>query len=208
MSEILRVARAELSIEDPWIAPPQATPVRLVRSTDAAPPRLATTVTVWYDPAHLNILFCGDDDAIVAKILEHDGPLYEEDVFEVFLAPGALTTYFELEVNPLGTTFDARVESPDGDRATMRVDRGWECAGLFAAVRKSWRGTTLTVDTMIRVPFASLGRTPPKRGEEWRANFYRIDRGPLRDEFSAWRATMKTPADFHVPSAFGTLVFD
>jgi len=90
----------------------------------------------------------------------------------------------------------------------MTAELGWECAGLVAAVRKSWHGSTLTIDTVIRIPFASLGRAVPQRGERWRANFYRIDRGPVRDEFSAWRATMRTPADFHVPAAFGTLAFE
>ena len=45
-------------------------------------------------------------------------------------------TYYELEVNPLGTTFDARIDSPDGVRATMRADLSWTCNGLFAAVRE------------------------------------------------------------------------
>ena len=38
----------------------------------------------------------------------------------------------------------------------------------------------------------------------WRANFYRIDRGE-RDEYSAWRPTLRSPPDFHVPARFGSL---
>jgi hypothetical protein len=53
-----------------------------------------------------------------------------------------------------------------------------------------------------------LGRPTPVAGETWRANFFRIDRHPeLGDEYSAWQPTMRSPADFHVGEAFGTLKF-
>ncbi len=129
---------------------------------------------------------------------------------EVFLAPEEeLTRYFELEINPRGTIFDARVDSPDGVRASMRVDRSWNCDGLLVAVRKVTESDgTASVDTLLRIPFASLGRPVPGDGEHWRVNFFRIDRHPqLGDEFSAWQPTMKSPPDFHVPAAFGTLRF-
>ena len=45
-----------------------------------------------------------------------------------------LTTYYEIEVNPLGALFDARVESPGLSRASMRVDPAWDCPGLEARV--------------------------------------------------------------------------
>ena len=59
----------------------------------------------------------------VGALLGHDEPIWKEDVFEVFVAPQGLTPYFEIEVNPLGTTFDARIDSPDGERATMTTPR-------------------------------------------------------------------------------------
>ena len=146
---------------------------------------------------------------MLATLVDHDQPLYQEDVVEVFLAPERLTEYFEIEVNPLGTTFDARIESPDGNRSTMRADVSWECEGLRAGVRRLVEaGGRVSLDTVIRIPFAGLGRTVPSSGDTWRGNFFRIDRHPSEnDEFSAWRPTMKQPPDFHVPSVFGTLVF-
>ena len=52
-------------------------------------------------------------------------------------------------------------------------------------------------------PFAAL-----KKSDEWRANFFRIDRSAAHgDDFSAWQPTMKTPPDFHVTEAFGVLRF-
>lgn len=201
---ILAVPRLPFRIDDPWALPPAVPPIELVRVTDGSSPRLATSVCVYRDDLHLNLLYRAHDDEVVASYLEHDQPLWEEDVVEVFLAPDHSTTYFEIEVNPLGTTFDARIESPQGIRSSMRTDLAWTCEGLFAAVRR----TDDLVETMVRIPFRSVATANPSKGDRWRANFFRVDRSASHgDEYSAWRATLKTPPDFHVVGVFGTLLF-
>ncbi len=200
----LTVRRAEFSIEEPWAVPSGCSTVALRRSTDASPPRLPTEIAIYADRECLNVLFRLHDDQVVATYLGHDQPLYEEDVVEVFLAPETLTRYYEIEVNPLGTTFDARIDSPDGVRKTMSVDLSWECARLFAAVRR----VPAKTEIMVRIPFACIGRVPSK-GTTWSGNFFRIDRSRAHgDEFSAWQPTLKNPADFHVTAAFGRLLFE
>lgn len=208
-SETLVVVRGEFSMKEPWAVPRACDPVRLRRVTDGAAPRLSTSVAAHYNDEYLSVIFSGADDHVVATMFGHDQPLYEEDVVEVFLAPREGTEYFEIEVSPVGTTFDARIESPDGVRATMRADAGWECQGLVAAVRRIVEGgNMMTTDTLVRIPFQSVGSPGPRKGESWRANFFRIDRHPGEgDEFSAWRPTLKQPADFHVVAAFGRLLF-
>ena len=208
-ADVLVVVRGEFSMEDPWAMPRSCEPVRLRRATDGAAPRLVTTVAAYHDDEFLTILFSAADDHVVATHYGHDEPLYEEDVVEAFLAPRHKAEYFEIEVNPVGTTFDARIDSPDGIRSTMIADHGWECEGLVAAVRKMISSRNLmTIDTVMRVPFASVGSAAPKDGDAWLANFFRVDRHPGEgDEYSAWRPTMKDPADFHVVEAFGRLIF-
>ena len=208
-SDTLQIRRASFSVEEPWAIPAGCATVQLLRATDGSTPRLSTAVSVYYDDRYLNVLFSTADDHTVATMERHDEPLYEEDVVEMFLAPERLTEYFEIEVSPLGTTFDARIESPDGLRQTMRADVSWECAGLRAGLRRLTEANgDVTVDTLIRVPFAGLGRSTPKPGEEWRGNLFRIDRHPVHgDEYSAWQPPMKDPADFHVAAAFGVLIF-
>jgi hypothetical protein len=199
------VPRAEFSIEDPWAVPPVCTAVSLRRATDGAAPRLATTVAAYHDGAILTIVFAADDDAeVVATMYGHDEPLWKEDVVEIFVAPDGLTPYYEIEVSPLGTAFDARIESPGGIRATMVVDLDWTAQDLFAAVR---RDDSSTMTIVLRLPFAALG-SRPEAGDEWRVNFFRVDRSAAHgDEYCAWQPTMKTPADFHVAAAFGALRF-
>jgi hypothetical protein len=209
-AETLVVPRAALDIEEPWTMPGACTPVRLRCSTDASAPRLSTNLVVWFDDAHLFILFSAADDYVQSTHLTHDAPLYEEDVVEAFLSPETPLRYYELEASPRGTLFDARIESPAGVRSGMIVDRDWTCEGLVAAVRRVTESSgTTTVDTLLRVPFAALGRVTPVPGETWKGNFFRIDRHPTRgDEYSAWQPTLKTPADFHVVASFGTLRFE
>lgn len=201
-------ARTRFSIADPWRSPPAAGLVRLRRATDGDAPRLATTVSVAFDDECLTLVFSASDDHIVATYSGHDEPLYEEDVVEVFLAPERASEYYEIEVNPLATRFDARIVSPNGTRESMQVDLSWN-AKAMAAVRKVVEvDGSLTVDTLLRVPFSALGRRSPEPGESWLANFFRIDRHPVHgDEYSAWRPTMRDPADFHVTAVFGSLEF-
>ncbi|MBK5258210.1 MAG: carbohydrate-binding family 9-like protein [Thermoanaerobaculia bacterium] len=209
MSDTLIVVRGAFSIEDPWATPPSCETVRLRRAIDGQAPRLATTVSAYFDSRYLNLVFSAADDYVVASFTDRDDPIYEEDVVEVFLAPDQLSRYFEIEVSPVGTLFDAQIDSPDGIRDTMRADVSWTPEGLLAGVRKIVEpGLRMTIDTTLRIPFRSLGRSEPCDGETWRANFFRIDRHPAEgDEYSAWRPTMCDPADFHVTSAFGSLKF-
>jgi hypothetical protein len=200
----LVVPFAHFTIEEPWNVPEVCDRVALRRATDGEAARQRTTVAGYFDDEMLTVVFAGIDDRIIATHLEHDAPLWQEDVVEVFLSPSRLTEYFELEVNPLGTTFDARIESPDGTRPTMTTDLAWTCEGLFAGIRRDGEA----FDIVIRIPFTSLGRQTPEDGETWRGNLFRIDRDPtLGDEFLAWNPTLRTPPDFHVPAAFGTLRF-
>jgi hypothetical protein len=173
-------------------------PLRLKKSADGSPPRLGTAVRVGARGGALLVRFDGRDRGVVATLTRRDDPLWKEDVFEVFLSPDdPPAAYYEFEVNPLGALFDARVESPDGHRETMRVDVSWNCPGLSARVRRR-KGLWSAV---LRIPLAPMA---PDGARAWRANFYRIDRGEP-DEYSAWSPTMADPPDFHRPAKFGFL---
>jgi hypothetical protein len=174
-------------------------PALLSDARTGAPPCLRTAVRVGLRGRTLCVRFDGRDAGVVATYRERDGPLWKEDVFEVFLSPlPAPADYFEFEVNPLGTLFDARIHSPEGRRATMKTETAWNCAGFEASVRRRddrWSAT-------LRIPLDSL--SPDPLPLLWRANFYRIDRGGM-DEYSAWSPTLADPVDFHVVERFGVL---
>jgi hypothetical protein len=173
----------------------------LVRAIDGGAPRLATRLALLDDGERLHVRFECEAPAPWATHRQRDAPLWEEEVVEVFVAPGEPTPrrYFELELNPLGAVFDAAVDNPHGDRREMRVDSGWDCPQLetrceIDAARGLWRAE-------LALPWRALGDAREKR---WRLNAFRIERPRGGEpEFCAWSPTFARPADFHRPARFG-----
>jgi len=180
--------------------------VTLRRAQDGADPLQATAVRLAYDDVALLLRFDCDDRDIWATHSRRDAPLWEEEAVELFVAPGEddPSEYVEIEVNPLGAIFDARITNPQGRRESMRVDADWNAAGLVAVVVRRSPGTWTA---QLEIPWIDLcdGAPPPV----WRANFFRIERPRDGDhEFSCWSPTLADPPDFHKPSFFGRLVLD
>src|SRR4051794_1378308 len=140
------------------------------------------------------------DNHVVGTQTKRDGPLWEEEVAEVFLDPvGDLESYFEFEVNPLNTVLDLVARK---NRSGYTKDFRWQCQGWRTAVRRTSTGWCAE----MAFPFASVASERPKEGSRWRINFCRIDRPPGIDrELSAWSPTGR--ASFHTPERFGFLEF-
>ena len=109
----------------------------------------------------LCVRFDGRDAGVVATYTGRDDPLWREDVFEVFLSPHERpVVYFEFEVNPLGALFDARIESPDLRRDTLRVATEWDCPGFEARVTRAGDATRWSASASAH---PSCGRCPRDR---------------------------------------------
>ena len=205
--EHLVPSRGRVCERDLWSRPESwddFPPLELVRATDGSPASNPTQARLVWDPAALHLqVRCRDRDIWSTHLLR-DAPLWEEEVVEWFVAPGAEvpSAYAELEWNPLGTLFDAWVDNPDGDRRTMRVDRAWSAAGLRWTVRVDRAAALWTVQ--VRLPWAAVGLKGPGI---LRTNVYRIER-PVSGaaEFQAWSPTLASPADFHRPARFGKAI--
>jgi hypothetical protein len=179
-------------------------PLRL--AADGGVPRRATRVVLLDDGERLHVRFeCADPDPW-ATLLTRNGPLWEEEVVEVFLAAGPAwpRRYLELEVNPLGTVFAAWIGNPRGDRRALSVEPISHCADLETRVAldpaaNGWRAE-------LALPWAMLAA---RDTGSFRANFYRVERPrPGTPEHSAWSPTFVEPPDFHRPARFGSLQRD
>lgn len=177
----------------------------LVLADGGGAPVQATTVRLCWDEDALHVRFdCEDRDAW-GTYRNRDEPLWQEEVVEVFLAPGEAdpVRYAEIEVSPPGVLFDARIHNPTSLRADMTADAAWDCPGLRwatgrGAAREDWWAE-------LSIPWEPLagGKERPRL---WRANFYRVERP--RDgeaEYTCWSPTLTRPADFHKPARFGVL---
>lgn len=207
--EVARTAvpiRVDGALDEPVWA--KAAVAELVSNADGSASHVKTEARLLYDDAYLYVAFRCDDENVWATMKKRDEHLWEEEVAEVFLQPDpAEPSYVELEVNPLGTMLDIYLldvrkplhyESWDSEKLkwAARVDgtvdgeggdRAWTCEMAF--------------------PFEdapTAPHTPPRPGDRWRMNLYRVDARPKPAEV-AWSPTLE--ADFHRPNAFGELVF-
>jgi len=206
MIPVLRCARlalGDLSADAsalPWRGLPG---VRFCDAVTAAAPKQGTEVRAAWSEEEWRLLFIADDTDPWATMTQRDAPLYEEETIEVFFdSVGDLESYFEIEVNPLGTVLDLVLRK---SRSGYKADRAWQCEGLRTLVRRHDGGWSAE----MAIPFASVTNSPPRTGSRWRANFCRIDRpsrdGTLPRELTAWSPPLR--ASFHTPERFGVIEF-
>ncbi len=209
MIPMLRCHRRGLSASDALTADAQSAPwrdletVRLADALTGALPQQGTEVRAAWSDHEWRLLFTATDKDPWATMTRRDAPLYEEETLEAFFDPvGDLESYFEIEVNPLGTVLDLVFRK---NRSGYKGDRAWDCDGLRALARIHDGGWSAE----LAIPFSSVTNSPPGAGSQWRANFCRIDRpsrdGSLPRELTAWSPPLR--ATFHTPERFGVIEF-
>lgn len=188
-----------------WASAPTIGP--FANNRDASPSSIRTEAKLLYDHKFLYVAFRNIDTNIWATMTTRDAPLWEEEVDELFIqASTQSTNYIELEINPLGTIFDAYLLDI---RKPLHYE-SWNSEKLQSAVQvkgtvdgkpgdKEWTSViALPLEDVVTAP-----HTPPQPGDRWRINLYRIERLPVSARL-AWSPTLK---DFHVPARFGEIVF-
>lgn len=188
----------------PWAELPALDPLRPASGSGTV--RYPTATRLCADVERLYVHFDCHDPDIWGTLTQRDGPIYDEEVVEVFIAPGEAVpaTYYEFEVSPIGTMLDLIAHNPTGDRRHMRTDFSWDCPGLVWSVQrmdadKRWAA-------ILSLPWRSIGADGEQLPRIWRANFYRIERPHgAPPEFTCWSPTFSDPADYHRPAYFGYL---
>jgi hypothetical protein len=179
-----------------------------VNSPDGSPSELKTEAKILYDEEFIYFAFRVQDQNIWSTYRERDEHLWTEEVVEVFVQASAVEPdYIELEVNPLGTMIDIYLL----DIRKPLPYKSWNSEKLQWAINV--KGTVdgkpgdtewtcemaLPLEDVVTAP-----NLPPKPGDQWRANLYRVESKPEKAGL-AWSPTMRR--DFHVPSMFGKIVF-
>ena len=178
--------------------------MELLQAVTGAKARLSTTVEAFWSAESLCFRFTCEDDHVVATMLHHDDPIYEEDVVEVFLSEtGSLREYKEFEVSPTNVRFDAVIQNDL--QGSVQIDLDWDALGWRTEV--TGRGRRLDWTCVWEIPFVNFSCGTPAPGDQWRMNCYRIDRNARHgNELLAWSPTRVR--NFHVPERFGSLRFD
>ena len=135
-----------------------------------------TLVAAAYDAHHLYLAFLCLDQAIrprTAETAKHDGPVWRDDCVEFFVAPGtAAGDWFQIVVNPAGTTYDA---------IGFRQDK-WEPQTKIAVAQdeRFWA-------VELAVPLSAFPVPAPAPGTQWSVNFTRNRRHFTQSTISVWR---------------------
>jgi alpha-galactosidase len=183
-----------------WEAAP---PIRFSRDWQGlnADPERATEVRALWTPDTLYLRFDARYRTITvfadADAQGRRDQLWDRDVCEVFLQPDSpgLGRYKEFEVAPNGFWIDLDIR-PEGKRdlesgLRRRVERD--------ETNKRWRA-------VLALPMNSLvPHFDPSA--VWRVNFFRVEGTAEPRFYSAWQPTRTAQPNFHVPEAFGQLVF-
>jgi hypothetical protein len=206
--EVLRTAAPVVvdgKLDEPaWSGVPS---LRFVNNRDGSPATLKTEAWIVFDDKFIYFGSRFVDENIWSTFKKRDEHLWTEEVVEVFIQPDAAKrNYIELEVNPLGTMIDIylldirkplRYESWNSEKLQWAVqvngtvdgkpgDKEWTCE------------MALPMEDIVTAP-----NIPPKPGDRWRLNMYRVEKLPERASL-AWAPTEK---DFHRPDMFGEIVF-
>jgi alpha-galactosidase len=124
--------------------------------------------------------------------------LWERDVAEVFFQPDGSSprSYKEFEVSPNGFWID--LDIAPGRKRDLKS--GLKRRAQIDEKKKTWRAE-------VALPMRSLTACFDPAAV-WRVNFYRVEGAKEPRFYAAWRPTGTPAPNFHVPEAFGKLVFE
>lgn len=166
-----------------------------------ADPARETEVRLLWTPETLFLRFSSKYRTItVFRDAEANGrrdELWDHDVAEAFLQPelSNLRRYKEFEVSPNGFWID--LDIAPGEKRDLKS--GLKRRVSLDEAKKMWTAE-------LAIPMKSLVKTFD-RAAAWRVNFYRVEGSKEPRFYSAWRPTGTAMPNFHVPEAFGELVF-
>jgi hypothetical protein len=182
-------------------------------ATDGKSSSQTTEVKLKADDQYLSIEFnCLQNPFITQNsYTKHNSEMYNQEVFEVFIAEGSdtPTRYLELEINPNNALFAGWIENPTKEAPESCDFVSHEDAKIIHSVSKtgnSWSGK-------MQIPWTLLGG----KKNTYRVNFYRIisikshinsdwSGTPATCAYLCWNPTMSGEVPrFHRPEAFGIL---
>jgi hypothetical protein len=208
----LRVPRAKGEVvldgkpdEEAWKGAAESGP--MVTPSNGGKMLPVTSFRIMWDDENLYVAYDAPDDLLHCEFKDRDEPIYDQDAVEVFLDPdGDGKNYYEFQVCPAGTIFDSFLPS------SRQNQNDWN--GTLEA-KVSIDGTLNDPDDVdrgytaeFRIPFKDIENapsSPPKPGDSWKANFFRLDDAKGGKKAWAWSPPMNN--DFHNLSKFGVLEF-
>jgi len=187
---------------------------------DTGAPGTAYPTNAWmlWDDTNLYVAFECEDTDMYSSYTQRDGPLYTQDVVEVFIMDQTSTEgyYLEYEVSARGVLFDKYMTHPSPG---LQGDLSWDSAFDATVIADGTLDNPDDTDTgylvEMAIPLADAYGPggAPADGEMVRMNLYRIDyttADPIggtgdNTQLITWSPTLR--GAFHTPDRFGELTF-
>ncbi|MEX0744789.1 MAG: carbohydrate-binding family 9-like protein, partial [Phycisphaeraceae bacterium] len=175
------------------------------------PATKATRAKILWDRENLYIAADLDDADLYADITEHDGQIWDNDVFEVFLKPAAdKPAYYEFQVNARNTQCDCFIPRRGHvGRFKKLHDFGIESAVKLRGTLDTWTDTDQGWSVEMRIPWSSLMHTGgrPEPGAEWRFALCRYDHDTSRERPELSTSAPLSELNFHKHEDYAALEF-
>jgi alpha-galactosidase len=166
-----------------------------------ASPKQETEVRLLWTEQMLFLRFCARYRTItVFPDAEPNGrrdQLWDRDVAEAFLQPDSsnLRRYKEFEVSP--NVFWIDLDIAPGEKHDLKSELRRRV--ILDEARKTWTAElAIPMECLVERFDATVA---------WKVNFYRVEGAKEPRFYSAWRPTGTPVPNFHVPEAFGELIF-
>jgi len=197
--------------EDAFWADVPAADIDQVPWPEVSAGRRTQVRAVWCDDA-LYLRYDCEDRFISATAVRTNDAVWQDSCVEFFVAPDPSKplNYYNFEMNCAGTfLMGTHCDWGEGymDRS---IDLGIETATTVPGPTKAESPDDDGWRLAARIPWAHFEpdapHLPPKVGDVWRANFYRIG-GRTEKQCAAWSPIEHLKPQFHLPQFFGEIAF-
>jgi len=157
---------------------------------------------------HLVIMYDVRGMDLRAEALEDNGPVWEDSCCEFFVSHPADGTYYNFELNCIGTLLASKRHSRN-DAEMFTSEKLSQIRRFSTLERKAVEeaGEIRCWRTALCIPLSDIGLNGDALPDSIRANFYKCGDLTAHPHFLSWNRIDVPSPDFHRPEFFGLLKF-
>lgn len=166
-----------------------------------------TAFSVARSRTHLAILYHVRGLDLRAIALEDNGRVWEDSCCEFFIADPHDGTYYNFEMNCIGTLLGAKRKSRE-DCMHFPAEKLEQVTrhSTLARKQRDLDGKIFGWSIAMCIPFSLIGLDPDNLPASVRANFYKCADKSAHPHFLSWNKVEVPSPDFHRPEFFGELI--
>ncbi|MBO8456178.1 MAG: hypothetical protein IAC08_07225 [Bacteroidetes bacterium] len=168
----------------------------------------AVHISVARSLSHLFIAYHVHGLDLRAQALEYNGPVWEDSCCEFFVSDPHDGTYYNFEMNCIGTLLAAKRKSRT-ECTHFEAEKLDQVIKYSSLKREKIEicGKIFSWDVAMGIPFSLIGMDGENLPKTARANFFKCADKAAHPHFLSWNPIDVPSPDFHRPDFFGELIF-